>query len=113
MKRQKFTIDRTPKRVELMKMMASDDQIVAYKAQMAFASFMLTYIQRLIDQKSTVSEIFTDVAIAKGAPQTIPIDPYADYKEGDFHVWSTTKAGGLNYPDCRRSERVSVHYVSP
>lgn len=96
MKKNKFTIERSPERVELMQLMASEDKQVAYKAQLAYAAqFLRPMVQRLIDQRSTVSEIFRKEVLPKGAPQTVPIDPYADYHEGDFHVWSTTKAGGL------------------
>lgn len=97
MKMNKFDIERTPERVELMKAMASEDITIAHKAQLAFAAqFLRPMVQRLIDQKSTVSQIFRKQVLAKGVPQTIPIDPYADYHEGDFHVWSITKAGGLH-----------------
>lgn len=95
MRKKKFTIPSTPERSELFKLMASDDVSVAYNAQVSLATFLRPIVQRLIDQKATVSDIFRTEVIAKGAPQTIPIDPYADYHEGDFHVWSTTKAGGL------------------
>lgn len=95
MRKKKFTIPSTPERSELFKLMASDDVSVAYQSQVSFAAFLRPIVQRLIDQKATVSDIFRTEVIAKGAPQTIPIDPYASYSEGDFHVWSTTKAGGL------------------
>ena len=95
MRKKKFTIPSTPERAELFKLMASDDISVAYQSQVSFANFLRPIVQRLIDQKATVSDIFRTEVIAKGAPQTIPIDPYADYTEGSFHVWSTTKAGGL------------------
>ena len=96
MRKKKFTIERNPERVELMKLMASEDRNQAYQAQVAFAAFLRPLVQRLLDQKSTVAEIFRKEIVPKGAPQTIPIDPYVDYREGDFHVWSTTKAGGLH-----------------
>lgn len=95
MRKKKFTIPSTPERAELFKLMASEDMSVAYQSQVSFANFLRPIVQRLIDQKATVSDIFRTEIIAKGAPQTIPIDPWADYHEGDFHVWSTTKAGGL------------------
>lgn len=95
MRKKKFTIERTPERVELMKLMASEDANQAYQAQLSLAGFLRQMVQRLIDQRSTVSEIFRKEILPKGAPQTVPIDPYVDYHEGDFHVWSTTKAGGL------------------
>lgn len=95
MRKKKFTIPSTPERQELFKLMASDDAMVAYQSQVSFATFLRPIVQRLLDQKATVTDIFRTEVMAKGAPQTIPIDPYADYHEGDFHVWSTTKAGGL------------------
>ena len=95
MRKKKFTIASTPERSELFKLMASEDMSIAYQSQVSFATFLRPIVQRLIDQKATVSDIFRTEVIANGAPQTIPIDPYADYHEGDFHVWSTNRAGGL------------------
>lgn len=96
MRKKKFNIDRTPERVELMKLMASEDRNVAYKAQLAFAAFLRPIVQRLLDQRDTTSAIFRQEVLAKGAPQTIPIDPYIGAAENDWLVWSTTKAGGLH-----------------
>lgn len=95
MRKKKFSIPSTVERAELFKSMASEDPAIAYQSQTAFAAFLRPIVQRLIDQKATISDIFRTEFIPKGAPQTIPIDPYADYREGDFHVWSTTHAGGL------------------
>jgi hypothetical protein len=95
MRKKQFTIERNPKRVEMMKLMASDDMNVAYQAQTAMAKFMREFVQRLFDQKSTISGIFRKEYMAKGAPQTILVDPYEGYAEKDFHVWSITKPGGL------------------
>jgi len=95
MKKRK-SIDRTPRRVELMQLMASDNPSVAYQAQVAFAAFLGPMVQRLLDQASTVSMIYDDVLIPKGAPMTVPVDPYQFYKEGEYRVWSVTKGGNLH-----------------
>lgn len=95
MRKKQFTIDRNPKRVEMMQLMASEDMNVAYQAQLAMARFLAPMVERLIDQKSTVGSLFRKQLVPKGSTNTILIDPYADYQAGDFYVWSTTKAGGL------------------
>lgn len=95
MKKRK-SIERTPRRVELMQLMASENPQVAYQAQVAFAAFLGPMVQRLLDQSSTVSMIYDDVLIPKGAPQTVPVDPYQYYKEGEYRVWSVTKGGNLH-----------------
>lgn len=89
-------IIRTPARVELMQLMASDNITVAREAQMAFASFLAPMIQRSLDQASVVSAIYDDVLIPPGAPQTVPVDPYQFYKEGDYRIWSVTQGGSLH-----------------
>lgn len=96
MRKNKKTIDRTPRRVELMQLMASDNPQTAYQAQVAFAAFLGPMVQRLLDQASTVSMIYDDVLIPKGSPQTVPVDPYQYYQEGEYRVWSVTKGGNLH-----------------
>jgi hypothetical protein len=90
------TIERTPRRVELMQLMASENPQIAYQAQVAFAAFLGPMVQRLLDQAATVNAIYDDVLIPKGAPQTVPVDPYQTYREGEFRVWSVTKGGSLH-----------------
>lgn len=95
MKRNKFTIEKTPQRVELMQRMASEDPIIAREAQVAFAAFLAPLVQRSLDQKATVNQIYSDYPLAKGDTPTIPIDPYVDYVQGDISIWSQSAAGGL------------------
>jgi len=94
-KDRKFKIEKTPQRAELMQRMASEDPIVAREAQVAFASFLAPLIQRSLDQKATVNQIYSDYPLSKGDQPTIPIDPYVDYVQGDISIWSQAAAGGL------------------
>lgn len=95
-KRNHRTIERTPRRAELMQLMASENRETAYQAQVAFAAFLGPMVQRLLDQEGTVNEIYDDVLIPKGAPLTVPVDTYQQYQEGEFRVWSTSKGGNLH-----------------
>jgi hypothetical protein len=90
-----ISLERTPKRVELLKRMVDKNKLVADEAKEAFASFISPVIQIVLNQKVTSSAIYQDAEFSENDRPTIPIDLYLGTKENYFRVWSQTVPGGL------------------
>jgi hypothetical protein len=90
-----ISLERTPKRVELLKRMGSNDKLVAGEAQEAFAAFIAPVIQQVLLQKVTSSQIYQDVEFNENDRPTIPVDLYLGTSENYIRVWAQTMPGGL------------------
>ena len=91
----KISLERTPKRVELLKRMVDKNPAVALEAKEAFAAFISKPIQIVLNQKVTSSAIYQDHEFTENDRPTIPIDLYVGTKENYIRVWSQTLPGGL------------------
>lgn len=90
-----ISLERTPKRVELLKRMGSNDKLVAAEAQEAFAAFMGPVIQNVLTRKVTSNMIYQDVEFSSNDRPTIPLELYLGTQENFVRVWSQVQPGGL------------------
>lgn len=90
-----ISLERTPKRVELLKRMVDKNSAIALEAKEAFAAFISPVIQIVLNQKVTSSAIYQDAEFTENDRPTIPLDLYIGTKENYIRVWSQTLPGGL------------------
>lgn len=90
-----ISLERTPKRVELLKRMGSTNRQDASEAQEAFAAFIAPIIQQVLLQKVTSSQIYSDIEYNENDRPTIPVDLYLGTSENYIRVWAQTMPGGL------------------
>jgi hypothetical protein len=90
-----ISLERTPKRVELLKRMGSNDRLVAAEAQQAFAAFISPVIQTVLLQKVTSNAIYQDVEFNENDRPSIPVELYLGTAENYIRVWSQNMPGGL------------------
>lgn len=90
-----ISLERTPKRVELLKRMGSTDEVVAREARQAFAAFIGPVIQTVLNQKVTSNQIYQDIEFNENDRPTIPVELYLGTSENYIRVWSQTMPGGL------------------
>ncbi len=90
-----ISLERTPKRVELLKRMVDKNPSIALEAKEAFAAFIAPVIQTVLLQKVTSAAIYQDVEFAENDRPSIPIDLYLGTHENYIRVWSQTVPGGL------------------
>ncbi len=90
-----ISLQRTPKRIELIKRMADSNKLIAAEAQEAFAAFISPVIQTVLLQKVVSNSIYTTVEFSENDRPTIPIDLYLNTGENYIRTWSQTVPGGL------------------
>lgn len=90
-----ISLERTPKRVELLKRMADKNPAVRAEAQEAFAAFISPVVQIVLNQKATSAAIYQDAEFTENDRPTIPIDLYVGTQENYIRVWSQQVPGGL------------------
>lgn len=90
-----ISLERTPKRVELLKRMADKNPVIKAEAQEAFAAFISPVVQIVLNQKATSAAIYQDAEFAENDRPTIPIDLYVGTAENYIRVWSQQVPGGL------------------
>ena len=90
-----ISLERTAKRVELLKRMVDKNKSVADEAKEAFAAFISPVVQVVLNQKTTSSAIYQDAEFTENDRPTIPLDLYIGTKENHIRVWSQTLPGGL------------------
>jgi hypothetical protein len=91
----KIQFEKNPEQIELIKALASDNKTVALEAQEAFAAFISTVVQQVLEQAGTASMIYRDVEFDDEDAPSIPLDLYYGQNEGSVSVWSQTVGGGL------------------
>jgi len=90
-----ISLKRTPKRVELLQRMGSNDKAVAQEAQEAFAAFLAPVVETVLNLKTTAATIYTDISYTENDRPTIPVDLYVGTYEDHIRVWSQSLPGGL------------------
>src|ERR1041385_2395379 len=90
-----ISLERTPKRVELLKRMGSHNKVEASEAQEAFAAFIAPVIQQVLLQKVTSSQIYSDLPYNENDRPTIPVDLFLGTHENYIRIWAQTMPGGL------------------
>lgn len=90
-----ISLERTPKRVELLKRMVDNNPLVRMEAKEAFAAFIAPVVQVVLNQKTTSSAIYQDAEFSENDRPTIPIDLYLGTAENYIRVWSQQLPGGL------------------
>lgn len=89
-------IQKTKKNSALLRAMASDDIMEAFKARQAFAAYITEPVQQLIEAAPVLQQLFTPYSYEYGTPAMIPLAPLFDVKSAGFiRVWVQSRAGGL------------------
>ena len=94
----KFEIQRSDKKIELLKQLASRDVIKAQEAKEAIAAFIGPVIQEVINVAPTLSNIYARLPFEEDSNPSIPLDVYLNVTEEDYiQVWSQAEPGGLPF----------------
>lgn len=92
----KITIERNPKNVQLLKLMADKNLSKAIEAREAFAAFVAPAIQTVIEQAPVISNLYRKFTYDWTTPPFINLDYLFDIKQKNFiRVWAQQEAGGL------------------
>jgi hypothetical protein len=107
----KIQFEKNPEQIELIKALASDNKTVALEAQDAFAAFISTVVQQVLEQAGTASMIYRDVEFDDEDAPSIPLDLYYGQNEGSVSVWSQTVGGGLptNYVQGMQEMKINTY----
>tara|TARA_R110000772_G_scaffold4303_2_gene15112 strand:- start:4959 stop:6068 length:1110 start_codon:yes stop_codon:yes gene_type:complete len=94
----KITFTKNEDQLELIKAMASRDNAVAHKAQLALARFVSDALGVALDNARVVSNLFEKMTFNSDDNPSIPLDVYYDITDQDYiTVWHQSQAGGLAY----------------
>jgi len=91
----KLKLKNTPEQVELIKAMGSRNGTESREALEAFAAFVGPVIQKVLNESSISSSLYTDMAYDEDDSPSIPLDLYYNEDAGLISVWSQNVAGGM------------------
>jgi len=91
----KLKLKNTPEQVELIKAMGSRNGTESREALEAFAAFVGPVVQKVLNETSLSSAIYTDMPFDEDDSPSIPLDLYYNEDAGLISVWSQNVAGGL------------------
>lgn len=107
----KIKLKNTPEQVELIKAIGSKNRTESIEAQDIFAEFIGPVIQKVLDQLSTVSSIYSNAPYDEDSNPSFPLDLYYNVNQAGYvSVWSQTMAGGLpRSEDVQPTEELKLH----
>jgi hypothetical protein len=104
----KIKLKNTPEQSELIRHLGAKESSVSLPASEAFAAFLATVIQKVIQQAGTAGVIFTDAPFDEDDNPSYPLDLYYGDDAGLIQIWTQAMAGGIPYNQTESSKELRI-----